>query len=38
MICDREGCKCQEFSGGEYPCCDCSRIEREDMYESEEEE
>lgn len=38
MICDCEGCKWQEFSGGEYPCCDCSRIEREDMYELEEEE
>lgn len=28
-----KGCEYEEFNGGEWPCCDCSRISREDMYE-----
>lgn len=33
-----EGCKYEDFRGDEWPCCDCSRIEREDMYEPAEDE
>ena len=36
MRCD--GCKWKELSGYDFPCCDCSRIEREDLYEDDAEE
>ena len=28
-----EGCRYEDFKGDEWPCYDCSRIEREDMFE-----
>lgn len=31
------GCK-YELYGGDWPCCDCNRIERDDMYEPREED
>ena len=33
-----EGCQYEDFGGGEWPCCDCSRFEREDMYEPIEDD
>lgn len=37
-IAECKGCVYEEYSGDEWPCCDCSRIEREDMYEPKREE
>lgn len=33
-----EGCKYENWSGYDWPCTDCNRIERDDMYESDSEE
>ena len=33
-----EGRLYEDLRGDEWPCCDCSRIEREDMFEPIEEE
>lgn len=32
------GCKYELYVGGDWPCCDCNRIERDDMYEPREED
>lgn len=33
-----KGCLYEDLRGDEWPCCDCSRIEREDMFEPIEDE
>ena len=35
---DCEGCRYEDFKGDEWPCCDCSRIDRDDMFEPKEED
>lgn len=34
---DCEGCKYESCKANEWPCCECSRMERADMYEPAEE-
>lgn len=33
-----EVCSYELYDGGDWPCCDCNRIERDDMYEPREED
>lgn len=32
------GCKYELYDGGDWPCCDCNSIERDDIYEPREED
>lgn len=35
---DCEGCKWEDLKTNEWPCCNCARVNRNDMYEEKDDE